>query len=34
VFYNDPANTEKKRVTARLAGGGKILIYENGMFAI
>lgn len=34
ALHWDLVNTEKKRVTARLAGGGKVLIYENGMFAI
>lgn len=34
ALHWDLVNTEKKRVIARLAEGGKVLIYENGMFAI
>jgi aminopeptidase len=34
ALHWDLVNTEKKRVTARLAGGEKVLIYENGMFAL
>lgn len=32
VHHWDLINTEEKRVTATLAGGKKIVIYENGMF--
>lgn len=32
ALHWDLVNTEKKRVTATLAGGGKTLIYENGEF--
>lgn len=34
ALHWDLVNTEKKRVTARLAGGGKVVIYENGKFII
>jgi aminopeptidase len=34
ALHWDLVNTEKKRVTAHLAGGGKIMIYENGKFMI
>ncbi|MBU1182794.1 MAG: aminopeptidase [Pseudomonadota bacterium] len=34
ALHWDLVNTEKKRVTARLAGGGKVVIYENGKFMI
>ena len=34
ALHWDLVNTEKKRVTARLAGGEKIIIYENGKFII
>ena len=34
ALHWDLVNTERKRVTARLAGGGKVTIYENGMFAV
>jgi len=34
ALHWDLVNTEKKRVTARLAGGGKVIIYENGKFMI
>jgi len=34
ALHWDLVNTEKKRVTARLSGGGKITIYENGKFMI
>ena len=33
ALHWDIVNTEKKRVTARLATGKKVLIYENGQFA-
>lgn len=32
ALHWDLVNTEKKRVTAQLAGGDKIVIYENGHF--
>ena len=34
ALHWDLVNTEKKRVTARLAAGGKVAIYENGKFII
>ena len=34
ALHWDLVNTEKKRVTARLAGGEKVVIYENGKFMI
>jgi aminopeptidase len=34
ALHWDLVNTEKKRVTARLAAGGKVVIYENGKFMI
>ncbi len=34
ALHWDLVNTEKKRVTAALRGGGKAVIYENGMFAV
>lgn len=34
ALHWDLVNTEKKRVTARLAAGGKVTIYENGKFMI
>jgi len=34
ALHWDLVNTEKKRVTAALRGGGKTVIYENGMFAV
>ena len=34
ALHWDLVNTEAKRVTARLAGGKKLVIYEKGMFAI
>jgi aminopeptidase len=33
ALHWDLVNTEKKKVTARLADGSEILIYENGQFA-
>ncbi len=33
ALHWDLVNTEKKRVTAHLADGGRVVIYENGMFA-
>jgi aminopeptidase len=33
ALHWDLVNTEDKRVTAYLAGGGKTVIYEKGMFA-
>jgi aminopeptidase len=32
ALHWDIVNTEKKRVTAHLEGGGKVVIYENGEF--
>ncbi|MBU2622885.1 MAG: aminopeptidase, partial [Proteobacteria bacterium] len=32
ALHWDLVNTEKKRVTALLAAGGKVTIYENGKF--
>ncbi len=34
ALHWDLVNTEKKRVTARLASGGKTTVYENGKFMI
>lgn len=34
ALHWDLVNTEDKRVTAHLAGGQKVVIYEKGMFAI
>lgn len=34
ALHWDLVNTEKKRVTAHLASGKKVTIYENGRFAI
>jgi aminopeptidase len=34
ALHWDLVNTEKKRVTARLAGGEKVTIYENGIFTV
>lgn len=34
ALHWDLVNTEDKRVTAHLAGGKKVVIYEKGMFAI
>ena len=34
ALHWDLVNTEKKKVTAHLAGGGSRVIYENGVFAI
>ena len=34
ALHWDLVNTEKKRVTARLAAGGKVTIYDNGKFMI
>jgi aminopeptidase len=34
ALHWDLVNTEKKRVVAHLAGGGKETIYENGLFTI
>lgn len=34
ALHWDLVNTEKKRVTAQLVGGGSLVIYENGQFAI
>ncbi|RPH51649.1 MAG: aminopeptidase [Desulfobacteraceae bacterium] len=34
ALHWDLVNTEKKRVTAHLAGGGKVIIYEKGMFTV
>lgn len=34
ALHWDLVNTERKRVTARLAGGKKVAIYENGKFMI
>ncbi|GAB6035473.1 aminopeptidase [Fundidesulfovibrio butyratiphilus] len=34
ALHWDLVNTESKRVTATLAGGGKKVIYENGQFAV
>jgi len=34
ALHWDLVNTERKRVTARLAEGGKVIIYENGKFMI
>jgi len=34
ALHWDLVNTEKKRVTAHLASGKKVTIYENGGFAI
>jgi aminopeptidase len=34
ALHWDLVNTEDKRVTAYLAGGGKTVLYEKGMFAV
>jgi len=34
ALHWDLVNTEKKRVVAHLASGGKVTIYENGIFSI
>jgi aminopeptidase len=34
AFHWDLVNTEDKRVTAYLAGGGKAVLYEKGMFTL
>jgi aminopeptidase len=34
ALHWDLVNTEDKRVTAYLRGGGKTVIYEKGMFAL
>jgi len=33
ALHWDLVNTEKKRVTAELVGGGRVLVYEDGRFA-
>lgn len=33
ALHWDLVNTEQKRVTARLKGGGSLVVYENGQFA-
>jgi aminopeptidase len=34
ALHWDLVNTEKKRVTAYLKGGGKTVVYENGLFKL
>lgn len=34
ALHWDLVNTERKRVTARLKGGGSLVIYEDGQFAV
>jgi aminopeptidase len=34
ALHWDLVNTEKKTVTARLASGRDLVIYENGMFTM